>query len=163
MSSDDRSDDSSDGEVLVTERRAARVLLLDAQDRVLLFHGCDPDDASAGHWWFTPGGGLDPGESPAQAAARELAEETGLQVDPEELGPPVHARTARFRFAGGSYRQSEDFFLLRVTAYDVDSAGFTPLEVSAVLGHRWWPRSELRSTDERVYPVELADVLDRVA
>ena len=145
------------------ERRAARVLLLDAADRVLLFHGCDPADADAGHWWFTPGGGLDPGESPAQAAARELAEETGLVVEPEELGPPVHARTASFRFAGGSYRQTEDFFLLRVVEHEVDSAGFTALELSAVLGHRWWSRDELRSTDQRVYPVELPDVLDRVA
>jgi 8-oxo-dGTP pyrophosphatase MutT (NUDIX family) len=149
--------------VEVTERRAARVLLLDAEDRVLLFHGCDPADDAAGNWWFTPGGGLDPGESPAQAAARELAEETGLVVDPEELGPAVHARTASFRFAGGSYRQTEDFFLLRVVAHEVDSAGFSPLELSAVLGHRWWPRGELRTTDERVYPAELPDVLDRVA
>lgn len=145
------------------ERRAARVLLVDADDRVLLFHGCDPQDPDAGRWWFTPGGGLDQGESPAQAAARELAEETGLVVDPEELGPPVHARTASFRFAGGSYRQSEDFFLLRVVAHEVDSAGFSALEVAAVLGHRWWPRAELRSTDQRVYPVELPDVLDRIA
>lgn len=147
----------------VTERQAARVLLVDDDDRVLLFHGCDPADADAGHWWFTPGGGLDPGETPAQAAARELAEETGLVVDPAQLGSAVHARIACFRFAGGSYRQSEDYFLLRVAAHEVDSAGFSPLEVSAVLGHRWWPRAELRSTDQRVYPVELPDVLDRVA
>ena len=145
------------------ERRAARVLLVDAENRVLLFHGCDPADADAGDWWFTPGGGLDPGESPAQAAARELAEETGLVVEPEQLGPPVHARTASFRFAGGSYRQTEDFFLLRVAGHAVDTAGFSALEVSAVLGHRWWSRADLRSTAERVYPAELPDVLDRVA
>lgn len=145
------------------ERRAARVLLVDAQDRVLLFHGCDPADADAGDWWFTPGGGLDPGESPAQAAARELAEETGLVVEPEQLGPPVHARTASFRFAGGSYRQTEDFFLLRVATHAVDTAGFSELEVAAVLEHRWWSRADLRSTGERVYPAELPDVLDRVA
>lgn len=146
----------------VTDRRAARVLLVDADDRVLLFHGCDPADDGAGHWWLTPGGGLDPGESPAQAAARELAEETGLLVDPAELGAPVHERTALFRFAGSSYRQSEDFFLLRVVAHEVDVTGFTALEQTALLGHRWWPRAELRRTAERVYPVELPDVLDRV-
>jgi 8-oxo-dGTP pyrophosphatase MutT (NUDIX family) len=149
------------------ERRAARVLLVDGRDRLLLFHGRDPVDAGAGSWWFTPGGGLDPGESPAQGAARELAEETGLVVDPDALGPPVHARVATFRFAGGSYRQTEDFFALRVDAHDVDTSGFNELESSAVLGHRWWTRAELRDAvdggAERVYPVELPDLLDRVA
>lgn len=145
-----------------TERRAARVLLLDRAGRVLLFHGRDPADAGQGSWWFTPGGGLDPGESPAQGAARELAEETGLQVAAAELGEPVHGRVASFRFAGGRYRQTEDFFLLRVDAHDVDTSGFSALEVSAVLGHRWWTLEELRTTSEVVYPADLPDLLDRV-
>ncbi|HWH30335.1 MAG TPA: NUDIX domain-containing protein [Mycobacteriales bacterium] len=145
----------------VVERRAARVLLVDGSGRVLLFHGCDPADASAGSWWFTPGGGLDPGETPAQGAARELAEETGLVVAPEQLGVAVHERVAEFRFAGGAYRQSEDFFALRVDAHDVDTSGFSELETSCVLGHRWWTAGELRGTAERVYPPELADLVER--
>jgi 8-oxo-dGTP pyrophosphatase MutT (NUDIX family) len=143
------------------ERQAARVLLLDAERRVLLFHGCDPADDAAGSWWFTPGGGLDEGESPAEGAARELREETGLAVAPTALGAPVHARVAEFRFAGGAYRQSEDYFVLRVDAHDVDTSGFSALEVSAVLGHRWWTLEELRATGERVYPEGLADLLER--
>ncbi|MFP5218680.1 MAG: NUDIX hydrolase [Actinomycetes bacterium] len=145
----------------VVERRAARVLLVDAAGRVLLFHGCDPLDAGAGSWWFTPGGGLDPGETPAQGAARELAEETGLLVAPEQLGAPVYARVAQFRFAGGAYRQSEDFFVLRVDAHDVDTSGFSELETSSVLGHRWWTPAELRGTADRVYPPELPDLVER--
>ena len=31
--------------------------------------------------WALPGGRLDPGESPTQAAIREMAEEVGIQVD----------------------------------------------------------------------------------
>jgi hypothetical protein len=36
------------------------------------------------------------------------------------------------------------------------------LELVAVLGTRWWTREELRSTQERVYPEELVEVLERL-
>jgi 8-oxo-dGTP pyrophosphatase MutT (NUDIX family) len=143
-------------------RRAARVLLVDGVGRVLLFRGHDPDRPDAGSWWFTVGGGLDEGESHREAAARELFEETGLTVDPTTLGGVVLERTAEFDLAGTSYAQSEEFFLARVDAHEVDTAGFTPLEESFVLGHRWWTRDDLRTTSDVVYPEGLADLLDRL-
>ena len=143
------------------DRRAARVLLVDAGDRVLLLRGTDPADAAQGQWWFTPGGGLDDGEGTADAASRELAEETGLVLAPADLGPVVHERVAQFRFAGTEYRQSEVFYLARVDRHEVDTAGWTALEVASVLEHRWWPRAELSATSERVFPADLADVLAR--
>ncbi len=138
----------------VIERVGARVLVVDTDGRVLLLLGADPADPSAGTWWFTPGGGVDPGESLEEAARRELAEETGLVVD--HLGPAVWVRTARFRFMGRSYRQDETFFLARVDGHVVDGTGRTELERDAVLDHRWWSLDELRATGETVYPSTMA-------
>jgi len=49
--------------------------------------------------WANPGGSVEPGEMPLQAAVRELEEETGLVVSPHELRyshmsiePPFHVR-----------------------------------------------------------------------
>ena len=148
--------------VAVVDRRAARVLLVDADDRVLLLRGTDPDDAGQGSWWFTPGGGLDEAEALVEAARRELAEETGLELAAADLGGVVHERVARFRFAGTEYRQAEVFFLARVDAHEVHTGGFTAVETASITGHRWWPRPELASTAEQVFPADLAQVLARV-
>jgi len=144
------------------DRRAARVLLVDEGDRILLQHCCDPSDPSGGSWWNTMGGGLDAGETSAAAAVRELVEETGLRVDPQVLGPVVHRRLTEFSLGGRAYRQSEDYFLVRTGAFEAVPTGHSELEMVAVLGMRWWPRQDLRTTDARVYPEELADVLDRL-
>ena len=145
----------------VLDREAARVLLVDGADRLLLFHGCDPADASAGSWWFTPGGGSDPGETPEQTAHRELWEETGLRV-PSMTGP-VAERTTEFGFDGLRYRQHEQFFVVRLPGTDVvvAPAAHTELEVRAVLGWRWWTREELATTREQVHPVWLGEWLER--
>ncbi|GAB3082406.1 NUDIX hydrolase [Micromonospora schwarzwaldensis] len=144
-----------------TPRRAARVLLIDADDRVLLFEGSDP--GRPGHrYWFTPGGGLDPGETPAQGAARELAEETGLRLTPTELGAPIWSETVEFPFDGVWYRQEQEFFLVRVPGWAVDTAGFNEVERASVHGHRWWVVTELATSTERYYPPDLPDRLGPV-
>jgi 8-oxo-dGTP pyrophosphatase MutT (NUDIX family) len=142
------------------ERKAARVLLLDHLNRLLLFLGADPAHPEHGTWWITPGGGLNAGESEVDAARRELFEETGLRA--VALEGPVWHRVAEFDFAGERYRQSEVFFLLRVDVHEVDTSGFDPIERVALVDHRWWTLEELAATDEIVYPRELAVELARI-
>jgi 8-oxo-dGTP pyrophosphatase MutT (NUDIX family) len=147
--------------VTFIDRRAARVLLIDAAERTLLLHGGDP--ARAGQqWWFTPGGGLDDGETPAEGAARELLEETGLRVDPAELGEPVHHETTEFSYDNRQYRQQQEFFLLRVDDWQVDHAGFDADEQRTITGHRWWSTAEIDTSTEQIFPIGLADLLRKV-
>ncbi|MGH3738177.1 MAG: NUDIX hydrolase [Micromonosporaceae bacterium] len=139
-------------------RRGARVLLVNATERVLLLRGADPAQPGV-RYWFTVGGGLDPGESPVQGAARELHEETGLLVPPSALGAPVWHEVAEFPFDGRWYRQEQDFFLLRVAEWQVSRAGWDEVERRTVDAVRWWSVPELEMTDETYYPVGLAALL----
>lgn len=137
-------------------RRSARVIVLDARDRVLLWHARWEAGGAMVEGWFTPGGGLDPGESPAQAAARELAEETGLAVPPEALGPRVAWAEGEAVLPPGSGTFRDDFFLLRVDALDVSTDGHQETERATLVGHRWWTVAELAETDAYVVPRGLA-------
>jgi 8-oxo-dGTP pyrophosphatase MutT (NUDIX family) len=139
-------------------RTAARVLLIDEADRILLFHGIDPADPTD-EYWVTPGGGLDPGESPAQGAARELFEETGLRVDPADLGEPVFRNVVEFSFDGRAYRQEQDFYLLRIPSWEVDTSNFDETERLAMDDHRWWTVAELAATSEAFYPETLPEIV----
>lgn len=74
-------------------RPAARVLLIDELDRVLLLRA----GVGEGGVWITPGGALEPGETAEQAALRELREETG--IEDAALIPVVIAAKVRTVFA----------------------------------------------------------------
>ncbi|MFJ4768252.1 NUDIX domain-containing protein [Streptomyces uncialis] len=85
------------------ETVAAGVLLFDERDRVLLV---DPTYKAG---WEFPGGIVEPGEAPARAGVREVAEETGLRLDQvprlllvdwEPPAPPAYGGL-RLLFDGG--------------------------------------------------------------
>ena len=134
------------------ERDAARLVVFDDAGRVLLLRGHTlerPDES----WWFTIGGGIEAGEAPAQAAARELFEETGLRVDASDLVGPVWRRMAEFRFLGTPVRQYEEFFVATLTSCAAfDRTGWTDVEREFMDEVRWWDPADLAASRETVYP-----------
>jgi 8-oxo-dGTP pyrophosphatase MutT (NUDIX family) len=148
-----------DGEIL--SRVAARVLLIDAADRLLLMRGFDPGRPLL-RYWFTVGGGLDDGESTLDAAVRELFEETGLRLPASSLVGPVFHETTFFPFDGQRYSQEQDFFVARVDAWDVDLSGLSEIEQATVEGVRWWSLDELSATTDTFYPVNLVPLVRSV-
>ena len=58
--------------------------IIERSNQILLLRRSSLMKDMPGLWNF-PGGGIDPRETPAQAASREILEETGLIVDPDAL------------------------------------------------------------------------------
>ncbi|WP_345496568.1 NUDIX hydrolase [Nocardia callitridis] len=148
-----------------TLRTSARIVLLDEYDRVLLLRGSDrstPDVA----FWFTVGGGVEPGESLRTAAARELFEETGYRADPTTLQGPIWRRIAVFPFNGQLIRAEELFFALRAPGFEPQTTNFTTLERDTISAHKWCTAEDivaLQARDEAVYPNDLDTLLPEAA
>jgi len=113
-------------------------------------------------FWYTPGGGVEDGESLRVAAARELAEEVGLVVDPAVLEGPVWLRRHVGDFGGVEIDSRETFFVLRDVVHEVDAGGRTALELLGDEPHRWWSADEVAAGDVVFAPRELAGLLPQL-
>lgn len=141
-------------------RSTVRVILVDPADRALLFEDSDPGVPGA-TWWMTPGGGIDPGESEAETAVREVAEETGCVITAADLVGPVARRYVVHGYSDQVIEQDEVFYLARVGAFEVDVSAHTEDEQLTILRHHWWTRAELQETDEEIWPRELLRLWER--
>ena len=145
------------------ERRSGRVILVDQTDRVLLFSDVTPlPDRARRVIWIWAAGAAEGEEGFATPAARELYEETGLRVPPEQLRGPVALARGAWSFQGVDYWSEEAFFFLRVSEWAVSTADLSPLERELVTGHRWWSSDELANTGAIIFPRGLGPLLARL-
>jgi 8-oxo-dGTP pyrophosphatase MutT (NUDIX family) len=146
------------------ERDAVRVVVRDSLGRVLLFHARDALLLELGTWWELPGGGLDQGETYVEAAVRELREEAGIAVAPDDVGPPLWRRLATFRHRTVRHVQREVVVVvdLRRPGPDVDETERLDYELEDYFAFRWWPVSEVVRSSEQFYPGRLPELLPRL-
>jgi ADP-ribose pyrophosphatase YjhB (NUDIX family) len=141
-------------------RPSGRVVLINREDRVLLFEGGAEQIGEDRPVWVLPGGGAEDGEDVRDTAARELFEETGLQVEPTELIGPVAVSSGGWRFLDTHYWSEDAFFMHRIPEWEVRMDGWSDLEHNLVNEFRWWSLDELRNTEDIVFPWELPRLLE---
>lgn len=140
-------------------RQAARVVITDSE-RVLLLADTDPG-LPGSRWWVTPGGGIDAGETPVQAALREVAEETGLVATPAALQGPVAVRSVVHGYSDQVLSQVESFFVLLVDEpFEVQPGGLTAAEQITLDGWDWLPLAGLAGLVDPVWPANLPELVE---
>ena len=148
-----------EGAVVLRSRPAARVLLLDPVDRLLLLeHVLLHPERDTEAVWVPAGGGLEEDESFEDAALRELREEVGLEG--VALGPCVWQRHNQFAFFGEDYRVEERYFLCRVEAFEMrDHVKRDEEERLIIANWQWWTADEIEASSESVAPRDLGRLL----
>lgn len=138
----------------------ASAVVLDDEDRVLLVH-----HNKIGLWLY-PGGHVDPNETPAEAAVREVAEETGVHAVVLGESPFAHAAVASHAAPwaviemdvtdskDGQHRHIDFVYVCRA------SGGDLAVQLEEVAGVRWVPVADVAGLPT---PVELPDLVAAAA
>lgn len=138
----------------------ASAIVFDDHEQVLLVH-----HNKLGQWLY-PGGHIDPNEDPAQAAKRELHEETGIHAeiisDPLFAHPAVAVHTPPYTIlemqvsdaAIGAHHHIDHVYVLRALTNDLTPQ---PAEIGNA---RWVPITDVAHLDT---PPELPELVQQAA
>lgn len=140
--------------IRMSDRPTVRVVCFDGQGRVLLARWRDPSNGLSG--WDAPGGGIEPGETPQDAARRELREETGL------LARVLDRHVVVRRDLWWNNRRvigDEPYYLAFVDQPPpVDRSRSEPHELRLITEFRWVPPAEARHLPGQLQVPDFEDV-----
>ena len=143
-------------------RATARLIILNPRNEVLLIRyraarSIDAERPNLDSFWYTPGGGIEPGETDHEAAARELKEETGID------GVPIGALVATWEGPITLFRMKTytiaRFFVVRAPNDTLDTSELAATEGDPVLDVRWFSLDQLSVLPEPVVPDGISELV----
>lgn len=142
-------------------RLSSKAFLVDPDGRLLLLDATDPARPGT-RWWELPGGGVEDGESEVDALVREVLEETGLRVRPEDVGPLQWTQESTFQWLGQRHLSRCHGRVVHVRDLTAAAPALTDAEVGTLLGQRWWAPQELAACADRFFPRNVPQLLPRL-
>ena len=145
----------------IASRPAVRIICLDEAGRVLLMCWRDPYDGTL--VWEPPGGGIEPGETPWQAAVRELTEETGL--DPAAIVDDPVTVDRDTVWNGRRFIGPEEFYFARFAGDQpaLSRSGLMADEQVNLHDVAWMFVDQLSDLDGRLEPPALAAIVTELS
>lgn len=141
-------------------RLASRALILDSEDRFLLFLShFDPGSGLDPRWVF-PGGGIESGETPLDCIIREIHEETGLLVSASQIEDLNYVISHQMEDQRVHDSGEAFFFQLRIaTQFEPSKEFWTENEHRDTVMHRWWSIEEVVQEQPWIGPDGVIDFL----
>ena len=135
-------------------RRAVRAIVLTDEREVLLMR---TRGTVRPPYWFTPGGGIEPGETDEACLRRELHEELGLTAF--DLGPLLIQRSFRMTMHPRFSEQHDSIYVIHHPRFEPYMSDVK--EARTIDRFHFWPLAELALTREVIFPDTLAHYVQR--
>lgn len=136
-------------------REAARVLLFDDEGRVLLAKGHDEDQPER-FWWFTIGGGIEEGRTPAVPRCVRSSRKRGSSWTPTTWLDPSCTELRSLIFWPSPRGKTSGSSSPRHLRPRCSRDGWTDLERSVIDAQAWWDIDEASTQiNGEIYPAQI--------